>query len=70
MDGDVQAAAALLLFAAGTASSMALVSAGWRRLLASHAVEHHLSLLTPAFGPLGLLFGCWSGATAALGWSD
>jgi len=67
MDGDLQAAAALLLFAAGTAVSMALVSAGWGRLLVSHAVERRLSRLAPAFGTLSLLFGCWYGATAALG---
>jgi ABC-type nickel/cobalt efflux system permease component RcnA len=67
MDGPLQAAAALLLFAAGTAVSMALVSAGWGRLLVSHAVERRLSLLAPAFGTLSLLFGCWYGATAALG---
>ena len=67
MDGGAQAAAALLLFAAGTALSMAVVSAGWGRLLASRALERRLGLLAPVFGTLSLLFGCWYGATAALG---
>ncbi len=67
MDGHAQAAAALLLFAAGTALSMALVSAGWGRLLAGRALEQRLGLLAPVLGTLSLLFGCWYGATAALG---
>ena len=66
MDGDAQAVAALALFAAGTAISMALVSAAWGRLLVSRAVERRLSRLAPLFGAASLLFGCWYGATAAL----
>jgi cytochrome c biogenesis protein CcdA len=62
--GDVQATVALLLFAAGTALSMALVSAAWGRLLVSSAVERRLALLAPAFGSASLAFGCWYGAGA------
>jgi cytochrome c biogenesis protein CcdA len=67
MDGRAEATIGLLLFAAGTALSMALVSALWGRLLVSHAVERRLSLLAPAFGTLSLAFGCWYGAGAAFG---
>jgi ABC-type nickel/cobalt efflux system permease component RcnA len=64
IDGHVEATAALLLFAAGTALSMALVSAAWGRLLISSAVERRLALLAPAFGTASLAFGCWYGAGA------
>ena len=63
----MQAGAALLLFAAGTALSMAAASACWGRLLVSPAVERRLARLAPAFGALSLLFGCWYGTAAALG---
>jgi len=64
IDGTSQAIAALLLFAAGTAISMALVSAAWGRLLVSRAVERRLSALAPVFGSFGLAFGCWYGLGA------
>ena len=64
IDRDVEAAAALLLFATGAAASMALASAAWGRLLVSGAVERRLGLLAPAFGAAGLAFGCWYGAVA------
>jgi len=67
MDAGAEAVAALVLFAAGTALSMAAVSAAWGRLLVSRAVERRLGLLAPAFGTLSLLFGCWYGAGAAFG---
>jgi len=67
MDAGAEAAVALALFAAGTALSMAAVSAAWGRLLVSGAVERRLSLLAPAFGALSLAFGCWYFAGAALG---
>ena len=61
---NVEAAIALLLFAAGTAISMACVSAAWGRLLVSSAVERRLVLLAPAFGTVSLAFGCWYAALA------
>jgi cytochrome c biogenesis protein CcdA len=61
---DVEAVAALLLFAAGTAVSMAFVSAAWGRLLVSSAVERRLGLLAPAFAAASLTFGCWYAAGA------
>ena len=67
IDGHLEAALALALFAAGTAASMALVSAAWGRLLVSPVVERRLSLLAPSLGAVSLLFGCWYGAGAALG---
>jgi hypothetical protein len=64
IDPGPEAVAALLLFAAGSALSMALCSAGWGRLLAGAAVERRLSLLAPAFGTASLTFGCWYGLGA------
>jgi ABC-type nickel/cobalt efflux system permease component RcnA len=59
IDARAEAIAALLLFAAGTAFSMAFVSAAWGRLLVSSAVERRLAVLAPVFGTVSLLFGCW-----------
>jgi len=67
MEGGAESVAALVLFALGTALSMAIVSAAWGRLLASGAVERRLSLLAPVFGTVSLAFGCWYGAIAAFG---
>jgi ABC-type nickel/cobalt efflux system permease component RcnA len=67
MEGGAESVAALVLFALGTAHSMAIVSAAWGRLLASGAVERRLSLLAPVFGTVSLAFGCWYGAMAAFG---
>jgi cytochrome c biogenesis protein CcdA len=64
IDGDAQAVVALLLFAAGTALSMALASAAWGRLLVVGAVERRLAVLAPVFGSAGLAFGCWYGLGA------
>jgi ABC-type nickel/cobalt efflux system permease component RcnA len=64
IDADVEATVALLLFAAGTAASMALVSAAWGRLLLSSALERRLALLAPVFGTASLAFGCWYGLGA------
>ena len=64
IEANAEAAVALALFAAGTAISMALVSAGWGRLLVSGAVERRLAVLAPAFGTASLAFGCWYGAGA------
>lgn len=59
IDGEVEATIALLLFATGTAISMAIVSAAWGRLLVSSVVERRLAVLAPVFGTAGLAFGCW-----------
>jgi len=64
IEANAEAAVALALFATGTAISMALVSAGWGRLLVSGAVERRLAVLAPAFGTASLAFGCWYGAGA------
>jgi cytochrome c biogenesis protein CcdA len=61
---DAEAIAALLLFAAGTAVSMAFVSAAWGRLLVSSPVERRLAVLAPVFGAASLAFGCWYGLGA------
>jgi len=61
IDADLEAAAALLLFAAGTAVSMAIVSAGWGRLLVTNALDERLAVLAPVFGTASLAFGCWYG---------
>lgn len=62
----VLATIALLLFAAGTALSMTLVSAAWGRMLVSPAVERRLTAINPIFGMASLAFGCWY-AVGALG---
>ena len=67
LQGGAESVAALVLFALGTACSMALASAAWGRVLAGGAVERRLPLLAPAFGAAGLAFGCWYGAMAAMG---
>ena len=64
VQNDVEATLALLLFAVGTALSMATASAAWGRLLVSSAVERRLAALVPVFGTASLLFGCWYGAGA------
>ena len=67
MEGGAEPVAALVLFALGTALSMAIASAAWGRLLASGAVERRLSRVAPVFGAVSLAFGCWYGVVAALG---
>jgi ABC-type nickel/cobalt efflux system permease component RcnA len=59
-----QAAAALVVFAAASAASMALVSIGWARLLVSDLVARRLVALTPVFGATGLVYGAFYGLTA------
>ncbi|MEA2386739.1 MAG: hypothetical protein QOJ22_913, partial [Thermoleophilaceae bacterium] len=58
------ATAGLVLFAAATAASMALVSVAWARLLVTGAVARRLIALTPLFGATGLLYGAFYGVTA------
>jgi ABC-type nickel/cobalt efflux system permease component RcnA len=58
------AAIALLLFASGTAVSMALVSAAFAWALGRGPVLGQLRRILPAFGAASLLFGIWYGGTA------
>jgi len=60
----VEAAVALLLFAAGTAASMAAVSAAWGRFMVLDAVERRLAGLAPVVGAASLVFGVWYGLGA------
>jgi ABC-type nickel/cobalt efflux system permease component RcnA len=53
------AAAALLVLAAGTALSMALLSAGFGSLLGAASARRTFRTLIPALGSLALVFGAW-----------
>jgi cytochrome c biogenesis protein CcdA len=64
--GMTASAAGLAVLAAGTALSMALLSWGFGRALASRPLRHRLRVTVPAFGAAGLLFGMWY-ALGALG---
>lgn len=57
--GRTEGVLALLIFAAGTAASMALVSTAFGYALARGAVRRRLSNLIPLFGTASLLFGVW-----------
>ena len=61
-----EAAAALLLFASGTAGSMALLSSAFGLAIAGGPVGRSFERLVPAFGILGAAFGAWY-ALGALG---
>jgi ABC-type nickel/cobalt efflux system permease component RcnA len=58
------ALAALVLFAAATACSMAFVSAAFGSALASGALARRLEGLIPAMGVASLVFGVWYAAGA------
>ena len=58
---------ALLLFAAGTAASMALVSAAFGYALARGPVSRLVGPLMPVVGLASLAFGVWYAAGAVLG---
>jgi ABC-type nickel/cobalt efflux system permease component RcnA len=62
--GRSAAVAALAIFAAGTAVSMALLSAAFGRLLAAAPVRARLTAAIPALGAFGLLFGSWYALSA------
>jgi cytochrome c biogenesis protein CcdA len=64
--GEAASTAALAVLAAGTALSMALLSWGFGRALASRPLRRRLRATVPAFGATGLLFGTWY-ALGALG---
>ena len=60
------ATTALLVFAAGTAVSMAVVSAAFAVVLARGAVQRQVTRIMPAFGVASLAFGLWYGLVALL----
>jgi hypothetical protein len=62
--GHALAAASLVLFAAATGLSMALVSTAWGHALTRGAVARRLETLAPLFGAASLAFGVWYGAAA------
>jgi ABC-type nickel/cobalt efflux system permease component RcnA len=55
----VEAVVALLVFAAATAVSMALVSSGFGYLLTRDAVSRRFAPLVPVFASVSLAFGAW-----------
>ena len=61
-----EAAAALLLFAAGTAVSMALLSTAFGLVITGGPVARHFEKVAPVLGMLGVAFGTWY-ALGALG---
>jgi hypothetical protein len=58
------AVAALVVFAAGTAVSMALLSAVFGRLLTAAPVRRRLATAIPALGTVGVAFGAWYALSA------
>jgi len=67
MPGRVTAAAGLVLFAAATAVSMAVLSATLGAALARAPVGGRFAALAPAMGGAGLAFGAWYAAVALAG---
>jgi len=61
-----EAAAALLLFAAGTAVSMALLSTAFGLAIAGGPIRRYFELVAPVLGVLSMAFGAWY-ALGALG---
>ena len=62
----VQATGALLLFAAGTAASMALLSTAFGLAIAGGSVGRNFERVAPVLGVLGIALGAWY-ALGALG---
>jgi hypothetical protein len=54
-----QATGALLIFAAGTAVSMALLSTAFGVAIAGGPIGRNFERLVPALGALGVAFGAW-----------
>jgi ABC-type nickel/cobalt efflux system permease component RcnA len=65
-DEKAEAAGALLIFAAGTAVSMALLSTAFGLVIAGGPIGRNLGRVTPALGTLSMAFGTWY-ALGALG---
>lgn len=59
-----EAVAALLIFAVGTAVSMALLSTAFGYALASGPVERNFERIAPVLGALAAAFGVWYAAGA------
>jgi cytochrome c biogenesis protein CcdA len=59
VSGQMQGVLALVVFAAATAISMALVSTAFGHALARGAVKRRLTDLVPLLGAASLLFGVW-----------
>ena len=59
-----EAAAALLLFAAGTALSMALLSTAFGLAIAGGPIGRNFERVVPVLGVLGVAFGAWYAAGA------
>lgn len=59
ISSEVEAVVALVLFAAATAISMALVSSLLGAALATGPLQRRVASLTPGFGTVALLFGAW-----------
>jgi hypothetical protein len=59
--------AALVLFAGGTAASMALVSAAFGYALARPPIASRVGSLVPLLAIVGLIFGAWYALTAIRG---
>jgi cytochrome c biogenesis protein CcdA len=59
VSGQMQGVLALVVFAAATALSMALVSTAFGHALARGAVKRRLTDLVPLLGAASLLFGVW-----------
>lgn len=63
----VQGAAALLVFAAATASSMAILSLAFAHFLGQSGIQRRLAELVPVFATAGLIFGVWYSVGALQG---
>lgn len=55
----VEAAGALLLFAAGTAVSMAVLSTGFGLIIAGRPISRSFEKVAPVLGVLSMVFGLW-----------
>ena len=63
----IEGAAALLVFAAATASSMAVLSLGFAHALGQRGIQRRLADLVPVFATVGLIFGIWYSVGALQG---
>jgi cytochrome c biogenesis protein CcdA len=67
--GRTQGVLMLLLFAAATAASMALLSVALAHTLTHGIVRRRLSELVPVLGTAGVIFGAWYSLGALQGWN-
>lgn len=67
--GRAEGVLALLVFAAATAGSMAVLSMGLAYMLARQGIRHRLSELVPVIGTAGVIFGVWYSLGALQGWT-